>query len=119
MENAGASLRQRGAMVAGVESFARGLYADQLERWFSVFPRERFLVVESRRFFKGPTGELDRVLGFIGLPPQRRTEFEVHNARAYARFDAGLRAELYDRYALHNERLYALLGEDYGWTMSG
>jgi hypothetical protein len=98
--------------------FARGLYADQLERWLSVFPRERFLVVESRRFFKDPTGELDRVLTFLGLPVQRRAEFEAHNARAYAPIDEGLRDALYERYASHNDRLFALLDEDFGWKMN-
>jgi hypothetical protein len=97
--------------------FARGIYVDQLERWFSALPRERFLILESRRFFQNPTDELDRVLGFLGLPPQRRTEFEAHNTRAYAPVEKGLQAELYDRFAPHNERLYALLGEDYGWKM--
>ena len=99
--------------------FARGLYAEQLERWFSVFPRERFLVVESRRFFKDPTGELDRVLTFLGLPPQRRAEFEAHNTRAYAPVDVEVMAGLYERYEPQNRRLYDLLGEEYGWKMSG
>jgi hypothetical protein len=98
--------------------FARGLYADQLERWFSVFPREQILIIESRRFFKDPTGEMDRVLDFLHLPRGERREFEAHNARAYAPIEDGLRAELYERYAPHNERLYDLLGDDFGWTMA-
>lgn len=97
--------------------FARGIYADQLQRWFSVFPRERFLIVESRRFFEDPTSGLDQVLTFLGLPPQHRTEFGVHNARPYSPFHERLEAELYQRYAAHNERLYALLEEDLGWKM--
>ena len=97
--------------------FARGCYADQLERWFSVIPRERFLIVESRRFFKDPTGELDRVLVFLGLPPQGRAEFEAHNARAYATVSDRLKEALRARYEPHNDRLSALLGEDFGWRM--
>jgi hypothetical protein len=97
--------------------FARGIYADQLDRWFAVFPRERFLIVESRRFFRDPTEELDRVLEHLGLPPERRVDFEAHNARAYVPIDDDLRATLYERYVPHNERLYSLLGEDLGWKM--
>ncbi|MEO8475976.1 MAG: sulfotransferase domain-containing protein [Actinomycetota bacterium] len=97
--------------------FARGVYAEQLERWFAVFPREHVLIVESRRFFKEPSGELDRVLGFLGLPPQGRTTFEAHNARDYVPVSNGLKASLYERYAPHNERLCSLLGEDLDWGM--
>lgn len=95
--------------------FTRGIYADQLVRWFSVVPRERFLVVEYERFFSDPTEQLDRVLGFLGLPPQRRTSFEAYNARTYNRVDPIVVEELQARYEPHNRRLYELLGDDLGW----
>ncbi len=95
--------------------FSRGLYWDQLTRWFSVIPREQFLIVEYERFFSDPTAQLDRVLGFLGLPPQGRTSFEVYNSRAYNRGDLRIAAELYERYEPHNRRLYELLGDDLGW----
>jgi Sulfotransferase domain len=97
--------------------FARGLYADQLERWLSVVPRDRVLIVESRRFFEDTTVELDRVMGFLGFPPQHRMAIEVHDTRFHAPMDEGLMVELHERYVPHNQRLYSLLDEDFGWKM--
>ena len=96
--------------------FARGLYAEQLERWFEAFPREQFHIIEAGAFFKRPSDELDRVLEFIGQQPIRRSEFETHNAQRYAPVDPGIKQELRDAYAEPNERLWALLGDDLGWN---
>jgi Sulfotransferase domain len=97
---------------------ARGRYAEQLERWFAIFPREQILILESRRFFADPTAEFDRTLDFLGMPPVGRTQFDAHNTLRYPPVDADVRAELYDYYRPHNERLYALLGQEYDWERS-
>ena len=48
---------------------SRGIYCDQLVRWFSLFPRERFLILESERFWAEPQASHVAVLRFLGLPP--------------------------------------------------
>ena len=95
--------------------FARGCYAPQLERWFAGFPRESFLILEQRRFFADPTASLDRVLDHIGVSPQHRTHFEAYNNLKYPPVDERLRAELAEAFEPHNQRVYELMGEDYGW----
>jgi Sulfotransferase domain len=97
---------------------ARGRYAEQLERWFDVFPREQILILESKRFFSDPTSGYDRTLGFLGMPPAGRTSFEAVNTLRYPPVEVDLRAELYDYYRTHNARLYAMLGQDYDWERS-
>ena len=94
---------------------ARGRYAEQLDRWLSVFPSDQILLVEADRFFKSPSTEFDRVLRFLGLPPQRRTKFRPHNALRYPPAERQLLGELNEYYRPYNERLYELVGEDYGW----
>lgn len=94
---------------------ARGRYAEQLERWFSIFPRDQLLVLESKRFFSDPEAAYDRTLGFLGLPPVHRTEFEAVNSLEYPAVSADILDELYTYFEPHNARLYDLLGEDYGW----
>ena len=48
--------------------FARGVYVDQLERWFAHVPRERFLILQSERMFADPAAVMREVQGFLGLP---------------------------------------------------
>jgi hypothetical protein len=94
---------------------ARGRYAEQLERWFEIFPREQFLILESKRFFADPANAYDATLPFLGLPPAGRTEFEAVNNLEYPAVDASLLRELYDYYEPHNARLYELLGDEFKW----
>jgi hypothetical protein len=50
---------------------SRGYYADQLERWFSFFPVENFLVLWSEDFFTEPFDALDRISEFLSISPRR------------------------------------------------
>lgn len=94
---------------------ARGRYAEQLERWYEIFPREQILVLESKRFFSDPGAAYDETLGFLGLPPVRRTEFEAVNSQKYPEVPTETLDRLYTYFEPHNARLYELLGDDYGW----
>jgi hypothetical protein len=94
---------------------ARGRYAEQLERWFTLFPREQILIQDSRRFFADPGPAYDRTLAFLGLPPAHRTTFEQVNKLEYGEVDRDILDELYAYYEPHNRRLYELLGDDYEW----
>ena len=47
---------------------ARGLYADQLERWLQLFDREQLLILMSDDLDDDPAGTLSRVAGFLGVP---------------------------------------------------
>lgn len=95
----------------------RGLYADQLERWWKHFDRERTLVMRSDDLFGDPAGALGRVCGFLGIQPyDRLPTFEAYNVGAHGdQLPAETRAMLREYYAPHNQRLYELLGADLGW----
>src|ERR671930_1259656 len=45
---------------------ARGRYAEQLERWYAVFPREQLLVLASEELAADPPGVYRRALEFLG-----------------------------------------------------
>jgi hypothetical protein len=47
----------------------RGLYAEQLERWMSVFPREQFLIIKSEDLYTDPERVVRRTLAYLGLQP--------------------------------------------------
>jgi hypothetical protein len=96
---------------------ARGLYVDQLERWFAVFPRDRFLVLFSEDYFARPAEVYAEALDFLGLPPRRPEVHRAHNSISYQPLDPAVRAHLEERFAEPNARLARLLGRDV-WAQS-
>ena len=94
---------------------SRGLYADQLERWYAVFPRERMLILSSERFFADTDREYRRVLEFLGLPPTSLVRYDAFNPREYSGMSVETERRLTEYFASPNQRLYELLGVDLGW----
>jgi hypothetical protein len=94
---------------------SRGQYAEQLERWFALFPRERFLIIESRELFDNPAAVTARAFEFLGLPPCDSLSYDIAGARPHANLDPELRRRLTEHFAPHNQRLDELLGARLGW----
>jgi hypothetical protein len=94
---------------------SRGVYADQLQRWMSAFPREQLLVLSSERFYAEPAAVIEEALAFVGLPLRHPAEYRRYNDGGYAPLEPGARRRLVDYFAPHNERLYELLGERFDW----
>lgn len=104
---------------------ARGRYAEQLERWFEQFPRDRFLILEHETFFRDPHAGFAELLRFLELPPWHPAEF-----RNYSHSDLGEARRTYGRRSLapstktalrkhfepHDRRLGRLLGKPPAWT---
>lgn len=94
----------------------RSRYAEQVERWFKLFPREQFLFVKSDELESHPQNTLDEVYGFLDLPPHANEKLgHLHVAPRYDSIDPATRAELADYFRPRNERLYELTGVDFGW----
>lgn len=66
-------------------------YADQIERYFEVFPRDRFLFLDFRRLTRETATVLDEICRFLGLDPGGITLEEATRARhsAYRVTSAG------------------------------
>jgi hypothetical protein len=94
---------------------ARGMYANQLTRWFKFFPRAQCLILESQELYANPGGTVRRVLDFLEVPPGPPQTFGVANDGSYEPMLSATRARLADFFAPHNERLYELLEQDFGW----
>jgi hypothetical protein len=94
---------------------ARGLYAEQLERWFACFDRDRFLILAAEELFADPAAALAAAEEFLDLPLAVPADLSAKNARSYAPISAELRQRLGEHFAAPNQRLYELLGRDFGW----
>lgn len=94
---------------------ARGRYAEQLERWLAVFPREQLLVLASEELAAAPAETYARVLEFLGAPAQGLKGYPRIYDQEYADMDPEIRSQLAAYFAEPNRRLYELLGRDFGW----
>ena len=95
----------------------RGHYSEQLKPFLAQYPREQLLVIQSEAFFSSPQTVLKQIFEFLGVDP----EVQIPNLKAYhvglnnVGGDPELRAEWDAYFKAHNEALYELLGEDFGW----
>ena len=94
---------------------ARGLYAEQLERWYEHFPRDQLLVLCSEDLFASPPSVYADVLRFLELPPHELGEYRAYNQRPYEGLKPETRDKLRAYFAEPNRRLEALLGRELGW----
>lgn len=93
----------------------RGRYAEHLEAWTRLFPRERLLVLRAEDLYADPAAVYRRVLDFLGIPAAGEPSFRAYNAREYPDLDPALRARLADHFRPYNQRLTEFLRTDPGW----
>ena len=95
---------------------ARGRYAEQLERWLDVFPRDQLLVVPTDDLGHRPAEAYARVLEHVGARPHELEDYPRVFSRDYVPLDRLARRRLAVHFADANDRLYTLLERDLGWT---
>jgi hypothetical protein len=95
---------------------ARGLYADQLERWLEFFPREQMLVVTNEELGARPAETYATVVSFLGAPPHALAAYPRVFEREYPPMRPETRVALAERFAEPNRRLEQLLGRPLGWA---
>jgi hypothetical protein len=91
---------------------ARGRYAEQLQRWFHWFPRDRILVLKAEDFFQRTGEAMATVRLFLDLPEAGPQAYPVHRQ---GKSGGGLnvdRKELAGYFRPHNAALEKLLGLD-------
>lgn len=99
----------------------RGMYAEQLQRWLELFSLGRLLVVESEEFFARPEVAFDQILTFLELrawyPPGFQNYSRVgRRTLSRERIGGETRRRLAEAFAPHNQRLFELVGRDFGWA---
>ncbi len=90
----------------------RGFYGEQIERLFSIFPREQVLILTADSLRENPGDALSQVADFLGIPRRGAVAHrEVHVGREVgAQLAADDAAFLRDLYACDQSRLKDLTG---------
>jgi sulfotransferase family protein len=94
---------------------SRGLYAEQLERWLGVFPREQLLVLLTDELASDPAGTYRLVLDFLGVGPHELGAYPRIFERDYEPMQPATRERLTAFFAEPNRRLAELLGRELPW----
>ena len=93
----------------------RGRYYEQIAHWFSLFPREQFLILRSEDFFQNPKDALGRVFEFLAIEPVYPNRNLVVNAGTYQPLDETTRTRLSRYFEEDQRKLEQLLGPSFTW----
>jgi hypothetical protein len=94
---------------------ARGRYAEQLDRWFAAFPKDRLLLVRAEDFYAEPARAFGQVLDFLGVDAWEPPTWRTYNAATSTGIPADARDRLRDHFEGWNVRLAELTGRDFSW----
>jgi hypothetical protein len=100
----------------------RGMYAEQLERWLQFYPSDRVRVVHSQDLFSDTAAVFQWLLDFLELPAWQPSTFGNFSYTGDANDNGRVRIldrvvmdRLKEQFAPHNQRLYDLIDQDFGW----
>lgn len=94
---------------------SRGLYLQQLERWWQLVDRSRMYVCLSEQLFADPLGGLARICDFLGLEPHVPASLRPRNVKPRRAPPADVVAALRERFTEPNRQLAEVLRCDLGW----
>ena len=94
----------------------QSLYEPHVRRWLTTFSSNQLLILDSRDLFRDKEATLHRVFEFLDLSPHLPGELPVKNRGRYREpMDAAMENRLREYFRPHNQRLYELLGRNFGW----
>jgi hypothetical protein len=98
---------------------SRGLYSEQLARWFRYFPRDRVCIIKSEDFYADPRDIYVRTLDFLGLPQWTPKGFlvytDAHPMLSAHQMEAAT-AQLRGAFEEDAARVVELVGPRFTWT---
>lgn len=89
---------------------SRGMYAQQLERWFEFFAREKFLILRSEELFATPQTALAKVFDFLGMDAIFPQKYPNINAGNYENMPEEFNSRYQHLFEEDQKKLENLLG---------
>jgi hypothetical protein len=93
----------------------RGIYIEQIVRWYELFPAEQILIIKSEDFFTDPEQYFIVTQDFLGIPRHHLKTYKTFNMGEQSTMSQDTRAQLTKYFAPYNKRLYEYLGRDFDW----
>lgn len=94
---------------------ARGIYIDQVKRWFAAYPAEQLLVLQSEDFFTHTEETMRQVVQFLGVADVGMVKLERYKTFPYPKLDNAMRQRLCEYFEPYNQQLYSYLGREFSW----
>jgi len=98
---------------------ARGRYVEQLERWWSVFPRDRLLLVRSEDLYADPAPVFASIAEHLGVRTWQPPVWRAYNASTSTGLTPETRERLRETFRGWNERLAEATGRSWSWDEAG
>lgn len=100
---------------AGCGYVQHSIYYPFLKLLRRFYPAEQILCLAAEDFFSGPTAVVSQVHKFLDIPPCNISSQPVKNSAPPGKMTDATRNVLSEYFAPHNEKLYRLIGRDFGW----
>ena len=94
---------------------ARSRYAEQLERWLALFPRDQLLVVNASDIRQEPQKTMNTVFSYLGLKPFSVSTENAEKNSDYPVMNPETRKSLIEYFKPYNEQLEQLLDCKFNW----
>lgn len=94
----------------------QGLYAEQLEKWLKIFPKEKILMISTEELEKDQTGTINKIFKFLNLPEYTIKDLEkVFTGNYKDKINSETRKKLVEFFKPHYRKLYELIGKEFDW----
>lgn len=95
---------------------ARGFYAEQLQIWLNLFPKDQIFVISTEDLASKTNETLGTVFDFLKLPSYKIQNLDRQRVGNYSEMNPKIRQTLIEYFKPHNEKLYSLIGKKFDWN---
>lgn len=93
-----------------------GLYVYFLQKWMSVFPKERFLIIKSEDLYLHPQPIMEQTFEFLELPYYQNIDYINYLQGSYSKIDEVWYQTIANFFATYNQKLEELLDMPFQWS---
>jgi hypothetical protein len=92
-----------------------GKYVESFERWFKVFNKKKFFIVQSEDLWNRQQEVYDELFDFLGIESAPMVQQRYGRENEYSSMPKNIRIKLNRFYRSYNKKLYKLLDREMDW----